>query len=108
MNREAMIGILHPYFASERRHDLGRELERFRHGIPEDVYVVLVVGGSVAAAWVDAASDIFNSTVQAHPRLAGRRVRLLNYAHPSHKQPQQLTKVAYLLSLPWVEKIYRL
>ena len=92
-------GILHPYFGSEKRHDTGGVLATFREGIPASDYVVLVLGGSVAQAWATPGGRVFQKRVSGHPALAGRRVRILNYAHASHKQPQQVMRLAYLFSL---------
>ncbi|MEM6672195.1 MAG: hypothetical protein AAF726_05090 [Planctomycetota bacterium] len=88
---------LHPYAGSEIGHDPGDVLATFRSGVPDDVYTIVVVGGSVAVGWsVD--SEAFQARLVADPRFAGKRVQVLSYAHAAYKQPQQLTRLAYLLS----------
>lgn len=91
--------ILHPYTGSEAAHDTGGVLAAFRAGFEPAEYVIVVVGGSVAASWAQAGSAPFLQHLRADPRFAGRRLRLLNYAHASFKQPQQLMRVGYLFSL---------
>jgi len=93
------IGILHPYTGSEQEHDTGGVLEHFRRGVAENEYSVLVVGGSVASLFATSASEELERALEGDPRLAGRKVCVLDYAHPSYKEPQQLMRVAYLLSL---------
>ena len=98
-NEDPSLGILHPYFGSELEHDTGRVLEHFRNGIPKDEYTVVIVGGSVAASFAVSVGESFSALLEEDPRLAGRKVRTLNYAHPGFKQPQQLMRVAWLTSL---------
>jgi len=96
--------ILHPYTGSENEHDTGGVLEFFRKlgdappepGAPGP-FVVVVVGGSVAVRFADEPRLL--EGLQAQPRLADRRVVVLNYAHATYKQPQQLMRLAYLFSL---------
>ena len=97
--QEGTLGILHPYFGSEQQHDTGGVLAHFRAGVPKDEYTVLIVGGSVAAAFAVNAGDELSGMLQKDPRLAGRTVKTLNYAHPGFKEPQQLMRVAWLFSL---------
>jgi hypothetical protein len=73
-------------------------LKSFREGFPDDAYVIVVVGGSVAANWSQDVMGGFAKHLAADPRLAGRDVRVLPYAHAAYKQPQQATRLAYLLS----------
>jgi hypothetical protein len=63
--------------------------------------VVGVFGGSVAAAFALAAqsSPDFAAGLGRTPAWSGRRVRILNFAMPGFKQPQQLIALAYFLSL---------
>jgi hypothetical protein len=90
--------VLHPYTGSENYPDTGGVLAYFRKGVPEDVYTVVVVGGSVAAGWSADVERVFRDRLEADPRLAGRRVEILPYAHAAYKQPQQLMRIAYLFS----------
>jgi hypothetical protein len=98
-DKDAPIGILNPYTGSEQELDTGAVLEHFRTQTAADEYSVLVVGGSVASLFGCRASDDLEKLLQKDPRLAGRTVRVLDYAHPTYKEPQQLMRVAYLLSL---------
>jgi hypothetical protein len=91
--------ILHPYCGSEGAHDTGGVLAAFRAGIGADEFVLLVMGGSVASAFAEANRGRLEAALAGHPRLAGRKPRVLNYAHPSYKQPQQLMRLGYLFSL---------
>lgn len=91
--------ILHPFTGTESAHDTGGVLGAFQRGLPPDSYTVVVVGGSVAAAWAMSGLDQIQRRLEQDPRFAGKRVRLLNYAHHSYKQPQQVMRIAYLFSL---------
>jgi hypothetical protein len=93
------IGVLHPYCGSEYEHDLGGVLSHFREGIPADEYTVVIVGGSVATLFATGACTELEQLLSQDPHLAGRRVRVLAYAHPAYKQPQQVMRLAYLFSL---------
>jgi hypothetical protein len=93
------IGVLHPYCASEYAHDLSGTLGSFREGIRDDEYTVLILGGSVATLFAKGARQELELLLSQDPHLAGRCVRVLDYAHAAHKQPQQLTRLAYLFSL---------
>ncbi len=92
--------LLHPFTGSEHWHDTGGVLTYFRELAPDDdTFEVLIVGGSVAMAWSGDVQDAFTNALQEHPSLQGRRIHLLRYAHAAYKQPQQLTRVAFLFSL---------
>jgi hypothetical protein len=93
------IGVLHPFTGSEDEHDTGGVLAYFREGVPEHVYTVVIVGGSVAGMFVNYAGGAFEQALARDPRLADRRVRVLNYTHAAYKEPQQLMRLAYLFSL---------
>jgi hypothetical protein len=93
------IGILHPYTGSENEHDTGRVLEHFREGVAPEEFSVMIVGGSVATMFADQQGRALEDALGRDPRLAGRKVKVLNFAHPGHKQPQQLMRVAWLFSL---------
>lgn len=93
------VPILHPYTGAESWHDTGGVLEYFRRNNGNDEYKIVVVGGSVASLFVHDASARLRDLLAEDPRLAGRNLRILNYAHPSYKQPQQLNRITYLLAL---------
>lgn len=97
-DRARVTNWLHPYYGSESYPDTGGVLRAFADGFPEDAYTIVVVGGSVAAAFSQAPAS-FLERVAASARLSGRDVRVLQYAHASYKQPQQVMRMAYLFSL---------
>ncbi len=75
----------------------GEDLARQAEGHPED-FTILLLGGSVAAAFGHAGEKPLLNTLSADARFAGKNIRLLNYARPSFKQPQQLNTVGYLVA----------
>jgi hypothetical protein len=91
--------ILNPYYASEERPDFGGVFAHFRSATRPDDYTILLTGGSVAAFFALTEGEALARDLQGDPRLAGRRVVVLQGAHASHKQPQQLNRVALHLSL---------
>ncbi len=91
--------ILHPYAGTEAYHDTGGVLAAFHRGFDEGDVTIVAVGGSVASEWVREGGPRFLEHLRGDPLFEGRRVHLLNYAHPSYKQPQQLMRLAYLFSL---------
>jgi hypothetical protein len=93
------LPLLHPYTGSEGLHDTGDVLARFRAGFTEHDYVVVLVGGSVAWGMGNNTAGVLKARLEADPRFAGRQVVLLNYAHHTYKEPQQLMRIAYLLSI---------
>lgn len=90
---------LTPYYGAEMEHDTGGVLTYFREQPPIDDYKVVVVGGSVAAGWGFDHQKYFKQLLQADPRLEGRNVKILCFAHAAHKQPQQLNRIALLFSM---------
>jgi hypothetical protein len=90
--------LLHPYTGAEAWHDTGGVLEYFRTRERPDHYKVLVTGGSVATRLASSLRSKLPELMRDDPALAGRKVAVLNYAHASYKQPQQLMRLAYLLS----------
>jgi len=93
------IRILHPYFASERRHDTGGVLGYFREGRGEGKFTVVVLGGSVAASLSLEEPGLLPDLLRNDPRRGEREIVTLNYAHAAFKQPQQLTRLAVPRSL---------
>ena len=53
----------------------------------------------MAAAWATSNEVQVEQILGAHPRFAGKRLRVLNYAHAAYKQPQQATRLAFLFTL---------
>jgi hypothetical protein len=64
-----------------------------------DEYVVGVFGGSVAYWFSLLGEEAFVSALAQLPQLAGRRIRILDFAASGYKQPQQLLVLTYFLSL---------
>ena len=89
--------VLHPYSGSEREHDLGDVLRYFREEQDDEAFELLVLGGSVAAALSLDPDGAIQQALAADPRLDGRPVKVLPYAHAAYKQPQQLMRLCYLL-----------
>jgi len=94
--------LLHPFYGAEQTHDSGGVLAYFRNDPPADDYTIAIIGGSVAAAWARDHDDVFKQLLEADPRLAGRNVKILEFAHAAYKQPQQLNRVAFLFSLGYL------
>jgi hypothetical protein len=90
--------ILNPYFGSEAEHDTGGVLEYFReHRNPATTRC------SSPAAPSRCRSS--RARAKSSPRASrpirachGATVKLLNYAHATFKEPQQLTRIAYLFA----------
>lgn len=64
-----------------------------------DDFTILILGGSVAANFSFLGRERLLQELAKDARLAGREIRVLNYARAAHKAPQQLTHAAYLFSL---------
>jgi hypothetical protein len=62
-------------------------------------FVIGVFGGSVAIQFATTMEQTLNDILTVDPRLAGRRVVLLDFANGGAKQPQQVTSLAYFLSI---------
>lgn len=91
------LPLLHPYSGAELWHDTGNVLKHFRDYPHAESFKVLIVGGSVASFFALSAKNRLIELLSQAPGLAGRRITVLNYAHPAYKQPQQLNRVTYLL-----------
>lgn len=91
---------LHPFFAFDavESKDIPLHHARLQKENPDD-FRVLILGGSVAARFGREGAPRLVELLEADPRLDGRSVEILPYGHASYKQPQQLTQLAYLLSL---------
>lgn len=90
--------ILTPYYGAEDEADTGGVLQYFRERGDTNDFVVLLVGGSVAAALGTTEKEHFQEALARRPDVEGRRVVLLNGAHAAHKEPQMLNRVALLLA----------
>lgn len=96
--------VLHPYFGIDveaNTLELERQAQLFRDGAYDDAFVAVFVGGSVCAITVNEQHERIRAAIAADPRLAGRRVEVINQGRGAFKQPQQATLVVYLLALGW-------
>ncbi len=93
------LPILHSYYGAETEHDTGGVLRYFRENPDSRDYEVVVVGGSFGACFAETQAAPLAETIESDPRMAGRKVRVLNFCHASYKQPQQLHRVTFLLTL---------
>lgn len=94
---------VHPYLGfdlSQTPAQIDEELALLRGG--RETFDILLVGGSVAADFGYWGRSAFFEALAADPKLAGKELRLFNYARPAHKQPQQLVAVEYLFALGFV------
>jgi hypothetical protein len=102
---EAFDGrAVHPYIGVDSRKSLAiweEQARLFRGTEYDDAFVVVVLGGSVAAHVATYAHEELQAALAADPRLAGRRPVVVSAARGSLKQPQQATLLAYLLALGW-------
>jgi hypothetical protein len=92
--------IIHPFTGYELASasaEVEEELALFRSPSRGDEFIVLLLGGSVAARFGRAA-DLFEPLLEADPRLGGRKARLLGHGRAGFRQPQQATLLAYLLA----------
>ncbi len=90
--------VLHPFFGSESGPDPGGVLRHFASIPPDEVFEVLVLGGSVAMLFCRDAGKELEEALSADSRLAGRKVRVLHGGHAAYKQPQQLNKLSYIFA----------
>jgi hypothetical protein len=90
--------VLNPFYGSEENPDTGDVLKHFREDARPDDFVVLLLGGSVAAYLGLTEGKAIVADLEKRESLRGRRVVFLNGAHAAHKQPQQVTRLALLLA----------
>ena len=88
--------VLHPYYGFEAKGSLEEDAEwtaRFAAGVPEETWVLLILGGSVAGG-------VGNGLVELVPndaRLAGRETLIVNFGRGANRQPQQLVRCLFML-----------
>jgi hypothetical protein len=95
---------LHPYLGFEMDSGcsfVDDEYQRLKSGADAGAFQIVLVGGSVSALF---GMDEWKThglvqRLTADPRLAGRTVRIQNFARGAYKEPQQLNFVVYLLCL---------
>lgn len=94
--------VLHPYVGWELLAGQGMlegDLRAMRNPENASAFDVVVLGGSVATMFAVYASERLAEELAKDPRLAGRKVRVSNFARGGYKQPQQVTMLAYLFAL---------
>jgi hypothetical protein len=93
--------IIHPFAGFDLAHSLveiEREVARFKSPQGRKEFDVLVLGGSVAANFGNAATKLVVPVLREDPRLRGRFVRVLNHARGGYRQPQQVAMLSYLFA----------
>lgn len=96
--------ILSPYYgfdATDGPAVFDRYVEQHLREDRAEIFTILICGGSVAEIFVGmakGAADYLKERLEADPRLAGRRVQVQRLARAGYKQPQQLTKLAYMMA----------
>jgi hypothetical protein len=78
--------------------DLDEHVAAARGKTERDFWVV-VLGGSVSSLFAQAVHEELAAGLARTPALAGRDVRVWNYARGSFKQPQQVVMLTWLLGL---------
>ncbi|MEO6709177.1 MAG: hypothetical protein ABI054_14195 [Planctomycetota bacterium] len=97
--------FLHPYYGWETKQDqaqLNELLALESAGIPDEDYVILVIGGSVAGLFTNpqvGGADRLAEEVAADSRFAAGKVRVFGQGRGAFKQPQQLYVLAWLFAL---------
>ena len=95
---------LHPFFAWEAGLGEGMvdaELEYRRSPEHAGAYDILILGGSVAAIFGLPEQGLrpLQETLSADPRFRGRTLHFMPFGSGGHKQPQQVDRLVYLLSV---------
>lgn len=99
---EERIIVIHPYAGYETLRGIrgeGMNLDHFRSEERKDTRDILVIGGSVAAIFSTSGRKHFIEVLERRIDSAERPIRVLPEARAGYKQPQQATKLAYLLSI---------
>ena len=96
--------VLQPYLGIDQEREIESaegELWAFRGHKTKDSYVVLIVGGSVAAQTWGQQANAIAQRLSADPRFANRSVAVLGQGRGAFKQPQQVMLLGYLYALGW-------
>lgn len=105
--------VPHPYAGYVANYDAGKshkgmpvnrygffsEVEALYRPVPEEEFVVVVLGGSLAAQFCIVGADYLREGLENLPITGGRRVVINSLAQGGYKQPQQLLVFSYFLSL---------
>jgi len=96
--------LLQPFIGVDQALSLAEmESQQWAFRTPREPrpFVVLILGGSVAAQTAGHSQVAIADRLRADPRLAGREPVLLCQARGALKQPQQATQLAALYALGW-------
>lgn len=99
---EATGMTLQPYTGFEQpqtRAWIEEDLAYYATPQAKETFDLCVLGGSVAYNLATVGLDSLVNALRADPRLAGREVRIHNYARGGYKEPQQLMMLTWLLEL---------
>lgn len=81
------------------QYGFSRSLAPLFHQPDPGIFVVGVVGGSVANIFATTGVRALREELRKSPLVAGKRIAVVNAAVPGFKQPQQLLTLSYLLAL---------
>src|SRR5258706_1873309 len=95
---------LHPYYAWEtgvRDAQIDAELNYRRLAKGQPVYNLLILGGSVGEMFAikELGMDPLREVLKADPRLAGKALRVMPFARGGGKEPQQILRLVFLISI---------
>jgi hypothetical protein len=93
------VRVIHPYVAFEQAGGsqmLERNLTIARRPM---AFNVVVLGGSVAAAFANMGSGRLTALLESDPRLEGKKVQFLCFARGGYKEPQPVNWLIWLSSL---------
>jgi hypothetical protein len=88
--------VLHPYYGFEAKSSLEEDAEwtaRFAAGVPEEAWVLMILGGSVAGGVGNGLAEL----VPNDARLTGREALIVNFGRGANRQPQQLVRALFML-----------
>lgn len=87
----------HPYFGFTKQN-IEDQISEIKNTPPDEKFVVVIVGGSVAQSFGDQVRVRFAEKLKkAIPALAQKNVAVYNFAIGAGKQPQQFYQVSYVL-----------
>lgn len=100
--KKEALRVLHPYTAFDLLPALrqsAKDVAYFATEEAQETFDILILGGSVANGFGRDVSEDLVEHLQASAGYTGKPMRVLRYARPSFKQPQQLFSLLNLLSL---------
>lgn len=92
--------VLHPYtgFDTASLESVRSDAAYFGTAAADASFDILILGGSVAAAFGSKGSETLIERLRRDPRFADRRMRVFPYGRAAFKQPQQLISLIYLFA----------